>query len=354
MNEVGVAVATETFPYVYPLRFQLGCDPEVFAVTIKGVLPAYKFLPHKRDPITFRDGEHQLGESSIFWDGLQAEMTTPADACIARIVDAVHYALKRIRTAAIAAAPDARLTVENVVAYPKHERLIAAKEHVELGCSPSRNVYGDAGRLVRDGRALPVRFAGGHIHFGSSIALDKQEEVVRALDAILGIWSVGAAASIDNPIRRKFYGLAGEYRPTKYGVEYRSLSNFWLCHPGIMSLTFEIARVVLSAIAENAHYAWQVDEREVRKVINESDVAGARAILTRNAKLFNYLMGSTNINSRKAREAAINVGLHGIESAVPLYRDIEANWGLQKQWIYHATVQGAQWTTLADESASAT
>ena len=51
------------------------------------------------------------------------------------------------------------------------------------------------------------------------------ELIVQALDIILGLESV----ILDKDARRKeMYGKAGAFRFKDYGVEYRTLSNFWI------------------------------------------------------------------------------------------------------------------------------
>jgi len=45
------------------------------------------------------------------------------------------------------------------------------------------------------------------------------------MDVYVGLKCV----ALDNqPIRRTKYGHAGRYRPTDYGIEWRTLSNFWI------------------------------------------------------------------------------------------------------------------------------
>lgn len=66
----------------------------------------------------------------------------------------------------------------------------------------------------------------GHIHIGYDNPNQKtSEQIVYAMDAILGLESI----LLDKDDRRKeMYGKAGCFRFKKYGVEYRTLSNFWI------------------------------------------------------------------------------------------------------------------------------
>lgn len=69
-----------------------------------------------------------------------------------------------------------------------------------------------------------MRTAGGHIHVGGIDDIDNIQ-LVRAMDLFLGVPSI----ILDKDSKRmKMYGGAGTFRPKPYGIEYRTLSNFWL------------------------------------------------------------------------------------------------------------------------------
>lgn len=90
-----------------------------------------------------------------------------------------------------------------------------------------------------------MRTAGGHIHLsftkdGHKPELQDTFVVVKALDLFLGVPSI----LLDNDVRRRqIYGGAGAFRPKNYsqeigGVEYRTLSNFWIKSPNLTRYIF--------------------------------------------------------------------------------------------------------------------
>lgn len=101
-----------------------------------------------------------------------------------------------------------------------------------FGCSPDFDAH-------RQGAALPPpnaellaesdgewRFAGGHVHIGYERTEEFPHYVAGAFaDVFLGL---PAVALDQQGTRRTLYGSAGRYRPTGYGIEYRTLSNFWI------------------------------------------------------------------------------------------------------------------------------
>ena len=109
------------------------------------------------------------------------------------------------------------------------------KEAVEMGCNADFNAWREAIN-PRPEVTIPFRSAGAHIHIGfcedgapdDQFYLEYISEFVRELDFYLGLPSVVLDAHKDSPRRRELYGKAGAFRPKKYGVEYRTLSNFWL------------------------------------------------------------------------------------------------------------------------------
>lgn len=85
-----------------------------------------------------------------------------------------------------------------------------------------------------------IRTAGAHVHVsyeysGKQPSLDDQTQLVRMCDLSLGVPSI---ILDDDTLRRKFYGKAGCFRPKDYGVEYRTLSNFWIKSPELMKWVF--------------------------------------------------------------------------------------------------------------------
>jgi hypothetical protein len=108
-----------------------------------------------------------------------------------------------------------------------------APDHAkQLGCSPDYDAWRLSVNPAPKAQDL-VRYAGGHIHAGWTTDADFTDkkyyrscvDLVRQLDWYLGAWST----TVDRDSgRRSMYGKAGSMRFKPYGVEYRTLSNFWL------------------------------------------------------------------------------------------------------------------------------
>ena len=293
----------------------LGCDPEVFLQSGGELLPAFEVLPKK-------------GDSPVFWDGFQAEFATKAKSSVRELRDEIELGLQRLLTTARIKRPQADFLAQDVVGVEDAYFDKLPLEYVQLGCDPSLNIYGEQGQIPGDARHLPWRFAGGHIHFGHphlTGAADRGRaaaDVVADLDKILGIWSVGVAGPYEAlQKRRTFYGLAGEFRIPPHGVEYRSLSNFWLASPEMFELTFGVAeRVFMSSIVGAAKF-WLNDFKLTKHTINSYDVAMARRMIKTNEKLFAQICGPLG---RRAMQACYE----GMESVVPKPLAIRENWKL--------------------------
>ena len=310
------------------MSYTMGADPEMFIFAGRKLLPAYEFLPSK-----------MASESTIYWDGFQAEWKySGGEFCLNLFVHDTQHQLKRLLRYARKYNEKATLSLQNVVAIPQALLKSAPEQYVALGCEPSFNAYGSKPDSMDNPRKLKIRVAGGHMHFGGwSRAMGSASFVhtIKVLDSIVGIWAVGAAQNIDVPLRRKYYGLAGEYRLPKYqysrGLEYRTLSNFWLCHPRIMQITFEIARCAIN-LARCKNLSWVSTKEEVIRTINECDVDHAKKILKRNKAVFNAMLAGRNFN-KESQGAALNVGLNGVETEVDT-NSVEKNWQLDRRWEY--------------------
>jgi hypothetical protein len=110
------------------------------------------------------------------------------------------------------------------------DQLATPKAQV-FGCDPDYNAYDTssdepAGRVVDPTKIGNLRFCGGHIHLG----FDNQYNIplpalVILVDMFIGLPSLQYDTQYE---RRKHYGLAGLYRDKPYGLEYRTMSNWWL------------------------------------------------------------------------------------------------------------------------------
>jgi len=331
----------------------LGSDPEVFLTSGGKLLPAWKVLPDKKTPVKhFVKYGACLGVAA-YWDGFQAEFRTSPQGCIAYATDQVRYGLQLVLDQARKTVPNTKLSIQSVFKVTYASLKKESDEHVVLGCDPSINAYYMAGDFVGDSRRFIYRPAGGHIHLGG-VALGNEmfpdrekaaQPVIKALDAILGVWSVGAAASFDNPVRRKHYGLAGEYRLPEWGLEYRTLSNFWITQPAITNLVFDLARAILNFQEQGQMPRWLAHEMEVVEIINQCDVKRARKLLELNKDVFKEIVQkSTSATSNGHGQQALNVGLNGIESVVKDPEAFEDNWALNDtEWCDHSDYKYHNW-----------
>jgi hypothetical protein len=219
----------------------IGADPEIFVEHSDGKLfPAFEFLPSKLEPLKTSEGQ------SVYWDGFQAEFTVKPSANLSEVIHSIKSGLATVLTAARAKDTTARLSTKTVFETPIDYLKGFAPEYREFGCMPSYNVY-ELKADNHDGDKCPFRFAGGHIHFGcGTLSKEQISNTVKRLDYILALNCVALFKNYDQAIRRKFYGLPGEFRLPDHGLEYRTLSNAWLFHPKIAAIVLETAQDIMT------------------------------------------------------------------------------------------------------------
>lgn len=120
-----------------------------------------------------------------------------------------------------------------------------------VGCDPDRNAWFDMDNPIPD---LPqnLRFAGGHIHISYENPNEEDNiRIVKALDLFLGVPSV--LMDIDDR-RKELYGTPGRYRDKKYGVEYRTLSNYWTESIEKVRWVFQQVHAAINFLNENKEF----------------------------------------------------------------------------------------------------
>lgn len=316
----------------------MGSDPEFFLLDAdRQVVPAFDYLPDKYASV---DG--------LFWDGFQAETTLDLKDCYAGCEKdcqehkvACHASLAQLigRQMQRLAARDLDVACQSVWRIPPRMLQLASEAHVALGCDPSSNAYASEGRKVPRPRELNWRFAGGHVHFElppEECEIENIRYLVKTLDALLGIPAVCLAQNYDHFIRRRYYGLAGEYRLPPHGLEYRTLSNFWLPHPRAFMLTFDLARHALNIGRARLRNVFVGASREsaIRDTINYCDVRSAKDFMRLNREFYSA-WAQLMYGSDKAFWAAIEGGLDKVISG----------WGQNVAATWSSTVPGL-WTSV--------
>lgn len=267
----------------------LGCDPEFFFEKNNKIIGSEKVIDIsnglKRDNLT--------GASKFIVDGVQAELNPRPNTCreqLANEIGACFYMLLKH----IEKDKDLKVNFKQTVKITKKELNSLAESSRRFGCSPSKNPDPKSRNIVstRNPATYMYRSAGGHIHLGTTsnyptdpinCLMHEPERLVNMLDVIVGNTCVLIDRDPGNIERRKVYGRAGEYRTPSYGLEYRTLSNFWLRSYALMSFVFSLCRYTTSLMACStpgrdfeAEIMSRVDMKDIRRAINRNDAKLAR------------------------------------------------------------------------------
>lgn len=155
---------------------------------------------------------------------------------------------------------------------------LASPQAAQFGCAPDFDAYagGAATNRVTPGELRRAeggawRFAGGHVHLGGYESAVPEHVIAQFCDVFLGLPSV--ALDKQGP-RRSLYGQAGRFRPTRYGIEYRSLSNFWVFDAGLRveigTKALGVGRVIEDEEAAHALFL-EIPWHDVQGAINNED-----------------------------------------------------------------------------------
>lgn len=318
----------------------IGADPEIFIEDENGnPIPAFMFLksiknPNKTDPPS---GNRQ----NLYWDGFAAEFTVEPNTCLAYVVDSIRLGLKKTLELAKVYNPKAKLSIKNVIELTPETLQNTDKEFLEFGCKPSFNVY-DIKPVSLDWKVIPYRSTGGHMHFGNG-KNDSNTTIrmVKALDTLLGVCCVSMFENFDDPVRREYYGQAGEYRLPPHGLEYRTLSNAWIYHPAISNLVWDLGRMALQVGKQNLLNYFSFKEQEVIDIIQSCDVKAARKIMKKNKdQIISLLKKSYDTQDS---ELGYKAFFEGIESVIQDPTDVAKNWNLTTSWVSHCESPGKNW-----------
>ena len=268
-------------------QIQFGCDPEFFFGTKNGIVGAEKVIP--QEGITIASQDHlttgKKGVNSHFvLDGVQVELNPRPHPCRANLGAEIAGCFRNLKIH-LDKQKNINVVFDQVIKIDQKELDSLCDKAKVLGCAPSSNLYGNT-EIKVNAATLQERSAGGHIHIGLPLEFrkpDLMKRLVQLMDVVVGNTCVLIDRNPANAERRKLYGKAGEYRLPSHGVEYRTLSNFWLRSYPLMSCVMGLTRLstaILNVSLNSRYYEdWDATEDllsrfkmdNVVKAINTND-----------------------------------------------------------------------------------
>ncbi len=259
----------------------LGGDPELFITDKSGkVVGSERIIPEAG---MVRPGSY--GASGVVRDGVQAELKWRPDTCRATVGNEISAIFKQLKQS-LDKSKEFGASFDASVKVDSDELKQLSEAARRLGCAPSINVHNAEAKVdVKEG--FRGRSAGGHIHLGISgypdmMTDEARKRLVKILDIVVGNTCVLIDRDPGQIARRKVYGRAGEHRLPKHGVEYRTLSNFWLRSYQLFSLVMGLSRLSCNILRTDLYYKTGV-EAELLGRVNLADVE--KAINGNNVKL---------------------------------------------------------------------
>ena len=192
-------------------------------------------------PVLNRSKENKIDlgdEHKIYFDNVLLEANIPpADSKddlknkLRALYAKSQELLKNYKLAAVAS----HTFGEDECSHPEAQR---------FGCDPELDV--DAGMpAYPPSGGHTFRSAGGHIHIGNFVrdTIEEKINLVYLMDLFVGVPAVLLDNDPTSLERKRLYGKAGRFRDCEYGLEYRTLSNFWLSSPELTDIIYDLTNL---------------------------------------------------------------------------------------------------------------
>lgn len=203
--------------------FKLGCDPEIFCLdrnnNFRSAIDTFGGTKEEPRPLL------ELGEGfCVQEDNVALEFNIPPSESSEVFIKNINRVVAHLASIA-GDSFDLHFSKESGVLFPE-DQLIDIRA-LEFGCDPDFNAWTGKANPRPAAGDFRLRSAGGHVHVGIEDKLSKRDKcrIAQLMDLHLGVPSV----LMDNgTLRKELYGKAGAMRFKPYGLEYRTLSNFWV------------------------------------------------------------------------------------------------------------------------------
>jgi len=251
--------------------FSIGADPEVFVGDANGVRSIIGMVGGTKEcPLPLPLGEgFAIQEDNVALE-FNIPICTSKDQFGGSIASAMDFIGSTLRDSF-----GLHFVKDSAISFPEKE--LQDPRAFVFGCEPDFNAW--TGRINRKPRADDpnLRSCGGHVHIG--IVGTKYEHVdkhklIQACDLFMGIPSVIMDKGV---LRKNLYGKAGACRWKPYGVEYRTLSNFWVFNPQLVEWVYNNTERALDAVLDNMSF--DDDSKLIQSTINNNVIPMAEMLV---------------------------------------------------------------------------
>jgi hypothetical protein len=238
-----------------------GADPEVFLRTDDEyedpVVSIGLIGGTKSEPRSLGNG-YALQE-----DNVTVEFNIPPASNVTQFKASIQYVLGFLKQEL--SPKNIKLDIVPTMDFPEH--MLMHPQAQELGCEPDYNAW-TCQVNPRPVAPETLRSSGGHLHIGyANPNVETSRKIVKAHDLFLGVASV---IYDSDTRRREIYGKAGAHRIKPYGVEYRTLSNFWIKSEELMQWAYEQSEKAIQFVNDGGEIngKWA---KAIQKCINTGD-----------------------------------------------------------------------------------
>lgn len=147
----------------------------------------------------------------------------------------------------------------------------------EFGCDPDFNAWTGRRNPRPKAASALLRSAGGHVHIGCDLKTNTDKrKLIRAMDFYVG---VGSVLMDSGDLRKQLYGKAGAFRYKPFGVEYRTLSNFWVFDKKYCGWVWRNTGRALDAVQDMSFI--DAERANILEAINNNNKAVAEQLVAR-------------------------------------------------------------------------
>lgn len=223
---------------------KLGCDPEIFLVDAAGALRSSIGLigGTKAQPSPLP----MLGDGyAVQEDNVAIEFNTPAADSREVWSNQIEATIKFLKQE-LHMMYGFDFSRQSAAIFPEKE--LAHPMAMMFGCDPDYDAWTGKTNPKPKAADWRLRSCGGHIHIGETFKDDHEKmKMGRLMDLFAAVPSV---LMDSGEMRKELYGKRGAIRYKPYGLEYRTLSNFWIFEEKTRLWAWDVTQQAMAALRQ--------------------------------------------------------------------------------------------------------